>query len=533
MPSLSKEQVNPRIRVPDWLFLAALCAFLFLWRLASFGLIGADEPRYAQVAREMLASGDWVTPKLGGTAWLEKPPLYYWQALLCYRAFGVTDWAARLPAVADATILIFAVYYFMRRFQPRAALSCALLLSSTAAMVAYARAASTDMPLTAAFTLAMLAWYSWFKTSNPSLLVGFYVFLALAMLAKGPVAPLLAFIITELFLLLEHNHKMVRDSLSLSGMLVFLLVAMPWYVLVQLRNHQFFRVFVLEHNLARFASNMFHHPQPLWYYLPVTIVGWIPCSIFVLVALGWQIRQSKRATREGELDRFLLLWILVVVVFFSFSRSKLPGYILPAIPPGILIIARYMEDRALQDAGAALIVLQGLLTTVLVLAALLLPYLLRGHQFPGGTGLVLPLVLAILAGALVGALFLRLGFEAVKVVTVLPAILTVAITLRFAAPVIEETLSARPVANSLARLAPSNLPVAVVRVPREIEFGLEFYRNQTLSRYELGQVPAGEHLVVAREGLPDGLSPNVGGRRVLHLGSFPAQKLQFFYVAAR
>ncbi|MBV9183930.1 MAG: glycosyltransferase family 39 protein [Acidobacteria bacterium] len=525
--------MNHRTRISDWLFAAALCAFLFLWRLASFGLLGADEPRYAQVAREMLATGDWVTPKLGGTAWLEKPPLYYWQALLCYRLFGVSDWAARLPAMADATILVFAVYYFLRRFQPGSARSGALLLASTAGMVGYARAASTDMPLSASFTVAMLAWYSWFQTSTRALLIGFYAAIALAMLAKGPVAPFLAILILGLFLLREHNAKMARDSLSLTGLLVFLLIAMPWYVLVQLRNPQFFRVFVLQHNLARFASNMFHHPQPIWYYLPVTILGWIPCSIFVLLALSSGFRQFKSATREGEPDRFLLIWILVVVAFFSLSISKLPGYILPALPPGILLIARYLETRASQKAGAALIILQGLLTTGLVLAALLLPYLLGPHQFHGGRMVVLPLVLATLAGAVVSLIFLRLGFKGLSLVTVIPAMLTVAITLGLGAPAIEATLSARSVANSLAGFAPGNLPVAVVLVPREIEFGLEFYRNQIVPRYELGEVPAGEHLVVAREGFRDAFSRDVRGRRILYLGSSPAQRLEFFYVSAR
>ena len=131
--------------------LVAVCAFFFLWRLNSFGLIGADEPRYAQVAREMLETRDWVTPKLGGEAWLEKPPLYYWQALLCYRLFGVSDWAARLPSVADASILVFAIFWFMRRFQGRSRVSGAWMLAATAAMVGYARAASkgpsTEQPL--------------------------------------------------------------------------------------------------------------------------------------------------------------------------------------------------------------------------------------------------------------------------------------------------------------------------------------------------------------------------------------------------
>src|SRR6202171_1550103 len=110
--------LNQRSRsYTDWLLLAGFCGFLFFWGLGYFGLIGADEPRYAQVAREMLERRDWITPVLGGRPWLEKPPLYYWQAMLAYRIFGVSDWAGRLPAALDASFLVLAVYFFLRRFR--------------------------------------------------------------------------------------------------------------------------------------------------------------------------------------------------------------------------------------------------------------------------------------------------------------------------------------------------------------------------------------------------------------------------------
>src|SRR2546423_854894 len=108
--------MNARART-DFLLLAGFCAFLFFYGLAQFGLIGADEPRYAQVAHEMLERRDWVTPTLGGHPWLKKPPLYYWQAMLAYSVFGVSDWAARLPSAVDATLLVLAFYFFLRRFR--------------------------------------------------------------------------------------------------------------------------------------------------------------------------------------------------------------------------------------------------------------------------------------------------------------------------------------------------------------------------------------------------------------------------------
>ena len=149
----------------DALLLAGFCAFLFFYGAGQFGLIGADEPRYAQVAREMLDrrshSDGWITPTLGGNPWLEKPPLYYWQAMLAYSLFGVSDVAARIPAAVDATLLVIAVYLFFRRFRPGVEVDAALITASCAGIIGYARAASMDMALAATFGIGMLAWWAW------------------------------------------------------------------------------------------------------------------------------------------------------------------------------------------------------------------------------------------------------------------------------------------------------------------------------------------------------------------------------------
>src|ERR1700724_844392 len=170
---------NRRTRT-DVLLLVAFCGFLFFDGLGAFGLLGADEPRYAQVAREMLDRSDWVTPTLQGKPWLEKPVLYYWQAMLSFRTAGVTDWAARVPAALDAVLLIAAIYFFLRRFRPGSELDGALITASCAAVIGFARAAATDMPLAAAFAMALLGWYAWYDSheSRRNLyLAAFYIFL--------------------------------------------------------------------------------------------------------------------------------------------------------------------------------------------------------------------------------------------------------------------------------------------------------------------------------------------------------------------
>src|SRR5271170_1639423 len=181
-----KSSTNPQSRT-ELLLLVAFCGFLFFYGLGSFGLVGADEPRYAQVAREMLDRSDWVTPTLQSKPWLEKPVLYYWQAMQSFRAFGVTDQAARIPSAFDAALLVAAIYFFLRRFRPGSELDGALIAASCAGVIGFAHAASTDMPLAAAFTIALLAWYAWYERRRRSDLAVFYLCLALGALAKGPV----------------------------------------------------------------------------------------------------------------------------------------------------------------------------------------------------------------------------------------------------------------------------------------------------------------------------------------------------------
>jgi 4-amino-4-deoxy-L-arabinose transferase-like glycosyltransferase len=518
-----------RLRIPNWLLLLASCGFFFLWKLAAFGLIGADEPRYAQVAREMLARHDWVTPTLGGSPWLEKPPLYYWQTIIAYRIFGVSDWAARLPSVIDATLLVFAAYLFMRRFRPDVALDGALMLACSAGIVGYARAASMDMPLTATFVIAMLAWYSWLEEGSRMQLALFYIFLALAMLAKGPVAPFLAVLIIALFAALRRDFKLVLRTLWLPGIVLFCLIAAPWYVLVQLRNPNFFHFFIVEHNLARFGTNVFHHPEPFWYYVPVILLGWVPWTVLIVGAIFWKPKQSGDS-ENTSLPRFLMIWIGVVVLFFSLSQSKLPGYVLPALPAGILLLADYVNRKLQNQPRPILILLHAVVSGGLIFAALTLPGVVVQHRLEWNRTLVMPAVASILVLIAVTLFLLKTGSRGLRATTIV-AVAALAFAIRFAAASLDETMSARAVSEALSRVAPQQLPVALVMVPRETEYGLQFYRNQlTVPRYEFRQAPAGEHLVVAAQGFRVALARDVPGRRVVYLGNFAPQKLEFFYV---
>ncbi len=529
----------------DVLLIAGFCAFLYFYGIGQFGLIGADEPRYAQVAREMLDRHDWVTPTLGARAWLEKPPLYYWQAMLAYSVLGVSDVAARVPAALDATLLVVAIYLFFRKFRPGMEIDAALITAASAGMIGYARAASMDMTLTAAFAVGMLAWWGWRESGKRIYLVGFYGCLALGMLAKGPVAPFLAGAVIVVFALLVRDSGAVSKTLNLLGILLFCAVALPWYIAVQLRNPQFFREFILEHNLARFSSNLYHHPEPFWYYLPVTLLCFMPWTVFVIAAVVEPVRAWRMSDKpasgdpdfEMQFNLFAFCWLVVPTVFFSISRSKLPGYILPVVPAGAILLASYLRGHTAGESDQPvprwMALLHALLAAAPIIPSLLIAYLVTLHRLPAGRPMLVALAVAfVLAAALAATLTSQLHLRMLRFVTLIPVVLSVAAVLKIGVVSLDQTLSARPLALELANVETHTLPVAVCGVRRELEYGLAFYRNQAIVRYEAGGIPAEEHLLVSLPQWKDNVLKATVGRRISLLGHFAPQDVDYYWVAA-
>jgi 4-amino-4-deoxy-L-arabinose transferase-like glycosyltransferase len=528
-----------KARTRELLIIAIFCVFFFFYGLNAIGLVGADEPRYAQLAREMLARGDWVTPTLYGNPWLEKPVLYYWGAMVSYWLLGVRDWAARVPCAAWAMLMAFAIYFFVRRFRRPAELGSALMFCSTVAIFGFARGASTDMPLAATFTIAMLAWFAWYATARKRWLAVFYFFIAFGALAKGPVAPGLALLLIIPFALLRREAKIIARTLWPPGIALFLAVALPWYVMVQLRNPQFFTEFILRQNFARFSSNLYRHHYPWWYYAPVLLLGLFPWTIFSIRGLVYSIRiasgrEQEPDPQEGELKGlhlFLILWTVIPVLFFSISQSKLPGYILPAIPAWILLAALYLVRAAelSKPIPAWLSIVQSLWLAAICAGVMLGPRLMvHPHEA------IPPNVLRTAGFVFVGVLLFAYGFmrvggwEMLRFATLLPTILALGFVLKIAAPVIDGAQSARPVAEQLATINRSNLPVAVNHVHRTMEYGLGFYRNQQTFNYEQGEMPAGRHILIAPLDNPG--TPPAGTWKRVWVGEFGPQRLGYWWM---
>jgi 4-amino-4-deoxy-L-arabinose transferase-like glycosyltransferase len=525
----------------DVLLLAGFCAFLFFYGLASFGLIGADEPRYAQVAREMLDHHDWITPTLGGHPWLEKPPLYYWQAMLAFSLFGVSDFSARIPSAVDATLLVVVVYLFFRKFRRGVEVDAALITASCAGMIGFARAASMDIGLAASFGIGMLAWWAWRESGHRIYLAGFYFCMALGVLAKGPVAPLLAALIIFAFAAAAKDWRLIQRTLWIPGTVLFCVVAVPWYAAVQARNPEFFREFILQHNLARFSTNLYHHPEPFWYYLPVTAMALMPWIAFVLaaafasIALWW--REGRAQTSEPDLqlqfNLFACCWLILPVVFFSVSQSKLPGYILPAVPAGAVLLANHLLQRSEETLPMSkwMAVLHAVVASVPVVPAVVIGFVVTQHRLPGGRPMLFAVILTSVLCVAIALTLIRSGWRMLRFITLIPVVLAVAAVLKLGTNAIDQKLSTRPLAVELASVETHRLPIAVFGVRREVEYGLAFYRDQVVSRYESEEIPSGEHLLVAPTTWMDNVAKQTAGRRVTFLGHYAPQELDYYWVA--
>jgi 4-amino-4-deoxy-L-arabinose transferase-like glycosyltransferase len=545
------------------------------------GLVGADEPRYAQIAHEMLDRFDsahtladrlsaCVTPYLYGHPWLEKPALYYWRAMFTFQDFGVHDWSARLPSTSFAFVMAALIYLHMRRFRAGGHLDAALITVACAGIIGFARGASTDMQLAAPLAIGLLGWYAWYETGSKFWLFDIYFFTGVATLAQGPVAPFLAAVIIMAFAFLRREWSIIARSFWWPGVVLYFAMVLPWFIAVQMQNPTFFREFFVEQNMQRFATDRYQHAQPFWYYLVVVVLAMMPWTVLAGRALvdgiqtsvaEWRLRRvsTRRPApnRPGDaFPEFLVLWALIPIVFFTFSQSKLPGYILPSLPPLAILTGDYLYRRRKPGLNRWVLLGHAALCGIMTMFALLLPWFVgHGAKMPPPFALAIATVAAAGGSLLIlivvkayGVARLRLVTSCILIVLVLflygvgpffgiPAISATQRVIHM----LDRSYSARPLADKLEALAPGVATVAVFRVRRDVEYGLSFYRNHEVVNYEQDGVPDGQHLLVVRvtgrngvdlHTLPD-LEEYLEGRHYEQLFTWPEQGLVVYMVGSR
>jgi 4-amino-4-deoxy-L-arabinose transferase-like glycosyltransferase len=471
--------------------LAVLCYAMFFYSLGGIGFIGPDEPRYAAIGREMLMSGDFITPRLNSAPWFEKPPLMYWGAALGYKILGINEAGARLPSALAATICVFLVYWCGRKLWDRAAgFAAAVIFATSIGSFAFARAASMDMLLTACLTAALVFFLAGFNDTSPRRRHYFYAFYAamgLGVLAKGPVAVLLPALSLGIFLLVRHKRDEWKTWHPMA-LWITAAIALPWFVLCTIVNRwEFIKVFFINQNIERFTSTIHGHGRPFYFFLPVLLLLTFPWTFVMISAL--------RRT-FGKNEQVMLWWAVVPFVFFSFSGSKLPGYILPMVPPIALLLGKEILQPTSRVYRVGVFIQAGLMAFIGVAFGFFGSTL---NVDPHVSGMVIAMVaFSITLALLVIALWLRPVFLAGLNAFVMTLLVLTATTMVF--PRFDATDTMRPWQSALRDLLRDSQTVILYKPERWVEYGLDYYRSDRVhtifSPQELVQATVSEGRVL-------------------------------------
>jgi 4-amino-4-deoxy-L-arabinose transferase-like glycosyltransferase len=489
----------------------AICLF---GQLGAIGLTGPDEPRYVWIARAMAETGDWVTPRLYGQPWFEKPILYYWAAAIGFRLHLSAEWAARMPSALAALTTTLAIAWLARRFYGRNsdwALSpsviAPLIFATSVAAIAFARGATPDMLFSTCIALSMACAARLLSDSQVvrsaansphanhprrlAAIVLFGAFLGAGTLAKGPAAVILAAGAIGLWALATGRW---REALKLAhpvAIVSFCIVALPWYVICALRNPDFLRVFIFQHNFERYLTPMFQHKQPFWFFGPIFIAAMLPWAILLWPTIQEGLELWREKSWRDSPGFFFACWTFFPIFFFSLSQSKLPSYILPAIPSAALLCAVAMVRTFEDGRRRVLPVAIGLAATWIALAIAALIFMRRidwqaddpaaiAHAVPNAV-YVGPILLCVLAlGIAITALANKprwaLGLCALCLVGSVEA------ANLYILPQVEGRFSARPYAEFLRNDAHPNR-IFTYQAPRAFNYGLAFYFGRELPEW--------------------------------------------------
>lgn len=314
-----------------------VCAALFS-QLASIPLFDEDEGAYAEVSREMVESGNWVVPTLEGKPFFHKPPMIYWTQALCIQLFGVNEFALRLPSALASLAWAVMLFFFVRRFSDaQSAWFAVFFLISALQTSIITKAAIADALLNLFVTMTMLAIYLHYHTGKRGWLLLAYAGIALGFMTKGPIAVAVPVMVSAVFYLLQKGIiPWLKIVFSPLGWLIFLLIATPWYLaLIHTFGMDFVGEIFLVHNLGRFQHAMEGHSGPIFYYVPVIIVGLLPYTTIALVAFAHMGRHWR-----SDLGRYLILWFAFVFILFSLAETKLPHYIIYGYVPLLIFMAQ-------------------------------------------------------------------------------------------------------------------------------------------------------------------------------------------------
>jgi 4-amino-4-deoxy-L-arabinose transferase-like glycosyltransferase len=476
--------------------------------LGAMGLTGPDEPRYVWIARAMAETRDWVTPRLYGQPWFEKPVLYYWVAATGFFFHLPSEWAARLPSALAALATALAIgwlgwkhYGGGSKLPQNAAILAPLIFSTTVAAIGFARAATPDMVFSAAITLAMACAADVFRKAgalrgaystevkgrpDTLALVLFGVFLGKAVLAKGPAAIVLAGGAIVIWALATKKWRVAFRLAHPVSLISFCAIALPWYAICARRNPEFLRVFILQHNFERYLTPMFQHKQPFWFSGPVVLVALLPWTVLLLPVAKEGLKIWREKSWSNSPGFFFACWAIFPLVFFSFSQSKLPSYILPAIPPLALLCSVAVMRAVKEDDFKTSAILSGVGLTWIALGVVGFYSLRRLARQTGEDSFRAIAIACLLSAAVFAALLIATSFSRKRGLIIPLCILFVSVSVEAAnlqlLPILDPLYSARPYAQ-LMRNDQHPDRIFTYHVQRAWDYGLAFYLQRELPEW--------------------------------------------------
>jgi len=333
----------------DFGLLAILISVIYFIGLGSYPLFTPDEGRYSEVAREMLTTGDFITPRLNGVVFLDKPILYYWLQASAIKLFGLNEGALRFwPALIGIWGCLCAYLCGRLLFNRRTGILSSLLLATSVVYYGAAHYANLDLEVAVLTSTSLLFFLTGLKTSQVSAsrlwIYGAYVFAGLAFLTKGLIGLFFPITIIGSWILLLGKWGQIAKLRPLSGLIILVAIISPWFILAQKATPEFFHFFFYVQQISRFLSTQdFNSQAPGWFYFPIVLAGFLPWTLFMIGSLISAIRRVLANRQEESSILYLLLWVAFVFTFFSIPHSKTIGYILPVFPALALLTANYID----------------------------------------------------------------------------------------------------------------------------------------------------------------------------------------------